>query len=81
MKTIVNKKAYTVEPNFNSYEANWIFRDKKGIAHLVDSADAQEWASDAGKKWQGAKTAIEYAKEVASNNDEGVFWWTISETK
>jgi hypothetical protein len=78
MNTIINKKKYYVSRNLNDMEYNFIFTDKNNIDYLVDGYDVQEWAEELDKEWKGIDTAIEYAKEVSSMNDTGLFWWKIN---
>ncbi len=78
--TIINGKKYKVEHVFNMV-GNYYFTDKHNTAHLVDSEDVQIWAEENNLPWQGIDTAIEYAKEMAANIDEGIFWWTTKPIK
>lgn len=75
--TFINGKRYHVEHVFNMV-GNWWFVDKYGTVHLVDGEDVSVWADENGIEWDGANTAIAYAKEMAKHG-EGVFWWTIKE--
>lgn len=77
MKTaIINHRRYTVEYVFNMV-GNWEFTDKDGVIHLVDGEDVTEWADDEGVAWDGVNTAIAYAKYLANESEDGVFWWKV----
>lgn len=78
METIIDGKKYTVTHVFNMV-GNWYFTDESERVFLVDAENAQGWAEENGHEWKGAETAIAYAKETASNNLDGVFWWKEKE--
>lgn len=73
--TIINHKQYTVSYVFNMVGNFW-FTDKEGVNHLVDAEDVAIWADEQNIGYQGIKTAITYAKDIAG--DDGVFWWKIA---
>jgi len=75
MITIIDGKRYTVTHVFNMV-GNFHFTDKTGAVYLVDGEDVGAWAEENNKKHEGIKTAIEYAKAMAAEN-EGVFYWKI----
>lgn len=77
--TIINGKKYSVSKNLNDMEYNFIFTDKNNIEHLVDGYDAQEWAEENNIKWDSINTAVKYAKEKASESEDGIFWWKVKE--
>jgi hypothetical protein len=72
--TIINHTKYIVSYVFNMV-GNFYFTNKEGIHHLVDAEDVAIWADEQGIGYQGIKTAIAYAKDIAG--DDGMFWWTV----
>lgn len=78
VKAIIAGNEYLVTNEFNMV-GNWVFTDKNGVRYLVDSEDIQEWADSEGITWNGSETAIAYAQFFATETEDGVFWWKISD--
>lgn len=74
--TILGKK-YTVTHVFNMV-SNWYFTDKNGIHYLVDGEDVSVWVEETERTWKGVDTVIEYAKDLAQEN-EGIFYWKVKQ--
>lgn len=77
LTTIINGKRYVVTKVFNMV-ANYEFTDKHNAIHLVDAEDVSNWANHQEKEpTDGIISAIAYAKELARESEDGVFWWKI----
>ena len=84
--TTINGVEYNVYKMRNSWDLNYHFIDKNGVDHLVDLQDVIEWKYDKSKdllqfkidnEIEGASMfdAIEYANEMSSIDENGVFYW------
>lgn len=80
MKTIINRKKYTVWRHINDMEYNYYFTDKNDVDHLVDGFNVQEFEEDNGLLSTGIEAAIQYARVIASASG-GAFWWKVLEAK
>lgn len=84
--TVINHRRYSVEYRFNMV-GNWVFTDKDGIEHLVDGEDVSVFGGAGERVGQfeyddpqiTVQTAIDYAKHLAGESEDGVFWWKVKE--
>lgn len=74
MHFTINGKKYTVEYVFNMV-GNYHFIEKHGTRYLVDAEDVWEWVGNVSGYCCGLHAAVDYAKELASMNEGGAFWW------
>ena len=78
--TRINGKQYRVYKMLNSWDTNYHFVDKYGVDNLVDLQDVIEWVNenatdDSEILGASVQDAIAFAKDMAFNDDNGIFWW------